>query len=110
MRLDWSQFARVFCEAQSCGIALGQATPRRDDESDERKQEVAMQAVHNGQCGLCTHFGEHHAKSQVLVTILSSKKADESLLDECGHPKHAALHLKVTPISGCDGFAAAAQA
>ena len=26
------------------------------------------------------------------------------LVDECGHPKHAPLHLKVTPISGCDGF------
>jgi hypothetical protein len=76
----------------------------------ERMQEVAMQAVHKGQCGLCNHFGEHHAKSSVLVTILSSKKADESLLDECGHPKHAALHLKVSPISGCDGFVPAAQA
>ena len=76
----------------------------------ESKQEVVMQAVHNGQCGLCNHFGEHHAKSSVLVTIHSSKKADESLLDDCGHPKHAALHLKVTPISGCDGFVPAAQA
>jgi hypothetical protein len=69
-----------------------------------------MQAVQSGQCGLCTHFGETHAKSAVLVTILSSKKADEGLLDDCGHPKHAALHLKVTPISGCDGFVPAAQA
>lgn len=69
-----------------------------------------MQAVHSGQCGLCNHFGEHHAKSSVLVTILSSKKADAKMLDECGHPKHAALHLKVSPISGCDGFVPAAQA
>jgi hypothetical protein len=69
-----------------------------------------MQPVHNGQCGLCNHFGEHHAKSQVLVSILTSKKADADLLDECGHPKHAALHLKVSPISGCDGFVPAAQA
>jgi hypothetical protein len=23
----------------------------------ERKQEVVMQAVHSGQCGLCNHFG-----------------------------------------------------
>jgi hypothetical protein len=75
-----------------------------------KKEEVAMQAVHNGQCGLCNHFGEHHAKSSVLVTILASKKADAEMLDECGHPKHAALHLKVSPISGCDGFVAAAQA
>ena len=69
-----------------------------------------MQAVHSGQCGLCTHFGETHPPNHVLVTILTSKKADESLLDTCGHPKHATLHLKVTPISGCDGFHAAAQA
>jgi hypothetical protein len=25
-------------------------------------------------------------------------------VDECGHPKHAQLHLVVTPISGCQGF------
>jgi hypothetical protein len=48
--------------------------------------------------------------NQVLVTIHSSKKADVAMLDECGHPKHAALHLKVSPISGCDGFVPAAQA
>ena len=69
-----------------------------------------MQAVHDGQCGLCTHFGEHQPKSDVLVTILSSKKADEVMVDECGHPKLAMLHLKVTPISGCDGFVPAASA
>jgi hypothetical protein len=65
--------------------------------------------IHDGQCGLCGHFGEHHM-SQVLVSIHSSKKADEAMLDECGHPKHAALHLKVTPISGCDGLVPAAEA
>ena len=69
-----------------------------------------MQTVHDGQCGLCTHFGEHHSKSDVLVTILSSKEADASFLDDCGHPRHASLHLKVTPISGCDGYQPAAQA
>ena len=68
-----------------------------------------MEQVQDGQCGLCTHFGEHQ-KSPVLVTILSSHKADLKVLDDCGHPKHAALHLKVTPISGCDGFVPAAQA
>jgi hypothetical protein len=69
-----------------------------------------MQTVQSGQCGLCNHFGEHHSNSQVLITIHTSKKADVALLDECGHPKHAALHLKVSPISGCDGFVPAAQA
>ena len=69
-----------------------------------------MQQVQDGQCGLCTHFGEHHAKTDVLVSIVSSHKADAALVDECGHPKHASLHLKVTPISGCDGFVPAAAA
>jgi hypothetical protein len=69
-----------------------------------------MQSLQTGQCGLCTHFGETHAQNAALITIHSSKKADEGMLDECGHPKHAPLHLKVTPISGCDGFVPAAQA
>lgn len=69
-----------------------------------------MQSVHAGQCGLCSHFGETHAHNKVLVTIMTSKKADESLLDSCGHPKLAGLHLKVSPISGCDGFHEAARA
>ncbi|MFC6645970.1 hypothetical protein ACFQBQ_10340 [Granulicella cerasi] len=69
-----------------------------------------MQAIHDGQCGLCTHFGEHAAKTDALVSIVTSKSAPETLLDECGHPKHASLHLKVTPISGCDGFVPAAAA
>jgi len=69
-----------------------------------------MQPIHDGQCGLCGHFGENHAKTDVLVTILAKKEADLVLLDECGHPKHAPLHLKVTAISGCDGFVPAAEA
>ncbi|MBS1813426.1 MAG: hypothetical protein JSS87_00965 [Acidobacteria bacterium] len=63
-----------------------------------------MQTVMDGQCGLCTHFGEPHGGNDKLVTIVQSHKADEHIVDECGHPKHASLHLKVTPISGCDGF------
>ena len=31
-------------------------------------------------------------------------QSPEDLIDDCGHPRHASLHLKVTPISGCDGF------
>jgi hypothetical protein len=66
-----------------------------------------MVAVHEGQCGVCTHFGEHHAEQPKLTQIRQSKKAPEDMIDECDHPKHASLHLKVTPISGCDGFALA---
>ena len=69
-----------------------------------------MQAVHTGQCGLCGHFGEHHSKTQALISIMTTHNAEETMLDECGHPKHAALHLKVSPISGCDGFVPVAAA
>ena len=64
-----------------------------------------MISIHDGQCGLCSHFGEgdksNHSK---LVQIHSTKKAPEDFLDQCGHPKLHGLHLKVTALSGCDGF------
>jgi hypothetical protein len=70
-----------------------------------------MTSLHSGQCGLCAHFGETHtASDKNLIQIRSTKSAPEDLLDDCGHPRHAALHLKVTPISGCDGFAPAMAA
>lgn len=69
-----------------------------------------MEVLENGQCGLCSHFGESHETSPVLVNILDSRQADLTMLDECGHLRHAALHLRVSPISGCDGFVAAKAA
>lgn len=66
-----------------------------------------MYEVHDGQCGLCAHFGEHHPQTAELIQIRVSHKAPEDLVEECGHPKHAPLHLMVTPISGCEGFAPA---
>ena len=63
-----------------------------------------MQHVHDGQCGLCAHFGETHEQAAQLLEIRRHHEAPEELLDDCGHPRHASLHLKVTPISGCDGF------
>ena len=68
-----------------------------------------MMQVHDGQCGMCAHFGESHAQDNKLVQIRTKHEAPEVLVDECGHPKHAALHLMVTPISGCDGFEPANQ-
>jgi hypothetical protein len=72
-----------------------------DDTVAEDKQMVTVQ---EGQCGLCAHFGEAHEKSEKLVSIRSTRQASEDVIDDCGHPKHATLHLKVTPVSGCDGF------
>jgi hypothetical protein len=60
--------------------------------------------LHSGQCGLCTHFGEHHSGEQQLIQIRLKKEAPEDLVEECGLKEHAVLNLKVTPISGCAGF------
>jgi hypothetical protein len=68
-----------------------------------------MLHVEQGQCGLCTHFGESHPSDTTLTQIRISKEAKEDLVDSCGHPRHAPLHLKVTAVSGCDGFQAAIQ-
>lgn len=72
-----------------------------------------MQQVNDGQCGRCAHFGEHHEGAHTGTPILSqirrSHQAPEDLVDDCGHPRHASLNLKVTPISGCDGFVPAQQ-
>jgi hypothetical protein len=70
-----------------------------------------MSQIHEGQCGLCLHFGENHdgPHNTDLTQIRASHEAPDTILDDCGHPKHAALHLKVTPISGCDGFESAAS-
>ncbi len=63
-----------------------------------------MQKVEEGQCGLCSHFGESHSREEKLVQIRVTREGPENLVDECGHPRHASLHLMVTPISGCEGF------
>lgn len=63
-----------------------------------------MLNVQDGQCGLCAHFGEEHPADAKLVQIRTSHKADEKVVEECGHPKHATLNLMVTPISSCTGF------
>ncbi|HEV7587493.1 MAG TPA: hypothetical protein VGO40_05135 [Longimicrobium sp.] len=66
--------------------------------------EWPMQHLVEGQCGLCTHFGETHEPDGSLVQIRQAHEAPEVMIDDCGHPRHASLHLKVTPISGCDGY------
>lgn len=63
-----------------------------------------MLHINTGQCGLCTHFGEEHPQDQILLQIRSSMEAAEDFVDECHHPTLEGLHLKVTAVSGCDGF------
>lgn len=61
-----------------------------------------MQMITTGQCGMCTHFGEEHPQKEQLVQIRTSKQAPEDYVDMCG--KNDDIHLKVTALSGCDGF------
>ena len=65
-----------------------------------------MSHINEGQCGLCLHFGENHPgpHDTALVQVRKTHEAEDTMVDECGHPKNMSLHLKVTPISGCDGF------
>ncbi len=68
-----------------------------------------MVKVQEGQCGLCDHFGEHEASGRApeVLEILSTQQAPEALTEPCTQPAHKALHLLVTPVSGCDSFAPA---
>jgi hypothetical protein len=68
------------------------------------KSEDAMKEIQEGQCGLCAHFGESHPGDTHVLQIRRSHDGPEDLVEDCGHPRHAPLNLKVTPISGCDGF------
>lgn len=69
-----------------------------------------MMQIHDGQCGLCQHFGEGHTDTPQLIQIRTRHEAPENFVDQCGHPQHAALDLKVTPISGCSAFTPAMHA
>lgn len=63
-----------------------------------------MVAIKDGQCGLCAHYGENNPGEVKLIQIRLKHEAPETLIEECGHPQLAPLHLVVTPISGCAGF------
>ena len=61
-----------------------------------------MLKIQSGQCGMCSHFGEHHTDNQQLVQIRTTHQAPEDFVEECG--KNEDIKLMVTPISGCSGF------
>lgn len=66
-----------------------------------------MVKVREGQCGLCQHFGQHEGeegKNPQILEILSTQYASEDFLADCGQEQLSAMHLRVTPVSGCDGF------
>ena len=63
-----------------------------------------MLQIHDGQCGLCAHFGEQKPNEPQLIQIRLKHEAPENLVEKCGHPMHAPLDLKVTAVSGCRGF------
>ncbi|HEU0165818.1 MAG TPA: hypothetical protein VFQ54_12305 [Thermomicrobiales bacterium] len=67
-----------------------------------------MMQIHEGQCGLCSHFGEHDKSvAPQLIQIRLKHEAPENLVERCGLPANLDLDLKVTPNSGCSGFSPA---
>lgn len=91
----WGEFAR---------FQEGKASRLLYLNRNESKENPMMQ-FHEGQCGMCAHYGENHGEEAAkLVQIRTSHEAPAELVEECGHPRHAPLHLKVTAVSGCDGF------
>ncbi len=68
-----------------------------------------MVKVQEGQCGLCAHFGEPEAGTRLpaILEILSTRQAQETLTAPCTQTQLRGVHLRVTPVSGCDGFALA---
>ena len=64
-----------------------------------------MTVLHPGQCGLCAHFQpQTPTNSPAVEAMRMDHEAAEWLVEGCQHPKNAELHLKVTPISGCNAF------
>ncbi|MGP1347738.1 MAG: hypothetical protein ACTS3F_13860 [Phycisphaerales bacterium] len=73
-----------------------------------------MLKIHDGQCGLCSHFGENSGDQNKIVQLRVKGQLDPSHIDEaiqpCGLPENAARNLKVTPIGSCAGYAPAKRA
>lgn len=63
-----------------------------------------MLQVQDGQCGMCTHFGENTNDQPQLIQIRLKGEAPENLVEPCGLPENEVLDLKVTATSGCKGF------
>lgn len=59
---------------------------------------------------MCVHFGADNVDNQPkLLHIRATHQAPEDLIERCGLPGHAQYNLRVTPASGCDGFAPAVE-
>ena len=64
-----------------------------------------MQHVDDGQCGLCTHFGELHPYEEKLVMIRKTHEAPETFVGISAATRGTRRSIScVTPISGCEGF------
>jgi hypothetical protein len=45
-----------------------------------------LMPIHDGQCGLCSHFGEHHNEDQQLVQIRTNGQAPDEVLNAPASP------------------------
>ena len=63
--------------------------------------------VHEGQCGMCKHFGEHVPADQPKLTqIRISGQAPEDFVEPCGLDINEQVHLSVSVLGGCDRYEA----
>ena len=63
-----------------------------------------MVQIKDGQCGMCAHYGDNNPGEAKLIQIRLKHEAPETLIEECGHPQLAPLHLVVSANGGCAGF------
>ena len=68
-----------------------------------------MLNINDGQCGTCKHFGGDMPQEQ-LVQIRVNHTANDDVVAGCDLSANASLHLRVSPISSCDGFESAEAA
>jgi hypothetical protein len=75
--------------------------PRRSTATEEED----MANFQSGQCGNCIHFGTFEQSGDRPSFSPTADQAFKTI-EHCEHPDHAAIDLKVTPISGCADFVA----
>lgn len=68
-----------------------------------------MLNINDGQCGSCKHFGDGIPQEQ-LIQIRVNQTANDGTIAGCDLASNASMHLRVSPISSCDGFEAAVAA
>ncbi|MEE2907528.1 MAG: hypothetical protein VX527_06795 [Planctomycetota bacterium] len=63
-----------------------------------------MSNSNDGSCRTCAHFGDGVPSEQLVQIRIENQPDTNEVLGGCDLPANAALHLKVSPLSSCDGY------